>query len=146
MANSYPAALTNAVAATAPNGATSGSYTLIAEYNLGAAPPHEVMLDVTLKPALTPSSTAKQTVLFMASSSDGTSWSDAPSATTEANSRAIGYIAHPDATASRPAAIPLSPHFAGALARYIRIYAKNDTGVAYDTTGNSIVATPELFG
>ena len=145
MANSYGTA-TNTANITAANSAANGTYSLIGQYDLGAAPPHELLVEVKLTPSATPSSVNKQSVLLLAASTDGTNWSDAPTTATESNSRFIGSIAHPDATARQAPAVPVSPHFGGVLPRYLRVYVKNDTGVAYAASGHSIVATTETLG
>jgi hypothetical protein len=36
--------------------------------------------------------------------------------------------------------------FGGALPRYLRVYTKNDLGVAYAASGHTLVATAETFG
>ena len=145
MANSYSIPVNTSTAANA-NGAVNLSYSLIGQYDLGAAPPHEVLFDVKFTPSAAPSSPNKSSILLVASSLDGTNWSDAPTSATEMNARLLGSVAHPDTSARQTASLPLSPLFGGALPRYVRVYVKNDTGVAYASSGNSIVATSEIFG
>jgi hypothetical protein len=145
MSNSY-STLTNLSAVSNANSQATSTYTLIGQYDLTATPPDEVLLDVTLVPGSTPSSASKISALFATSSTDGSTWSDTPSATTEANSAYLDAISHPDSAARRAAAIPVAGAFGTALPRYIRIYTKNDTGVAYAASGHLLVATGVKFG
>lgn len=131
MANSYGSTI----------GVFSGSLTslanaqvvLLGEIDLGAVPPHEVLIEAWAKASGTPSGN-KQLALYVASSFDGSQWSDAPDATTTLNSRLAGTLALPDTAKRQTAALPLSPLFGGALPRYLRVYARNELGVALSST------------
>jgi hypothetical protein len=145
MANSYTSP-TNSASITPANSAANGSYSLIGQYDLGASPPHELFIDVAITASATPTGANNQTVLFVTTSIDGTNWSDAPSSTTEPNARRLGRIYQVDTSQHRAAALPVSGLFVGGLPRYIRIYSKNDLGVANAASGNSINAAAEIYG
>lgn len=118
------------------NGVANGTYTLLHTLVFGVNPPDECFLQFTMQPNTTPSGN-KQAVFFVSGSQDGSVYADAPSSATERNANQIGTMGLPDTSARTSKPLPLSPWFAGVLPWAVRIYVKNDCGVAFSASGNS---------
>lgn len=112
----------------------SATYVASAAIDLGAAVPLDLTIEVECDPNLTPSGN-KQLVLFAKLSLDNTNWSSGPesgtTATEEADLHRIGALPTNDTNTHRKMfSLRHLP-----TARYIKIVAKNDMGVAL-TSGN----------
>lgn len=142
MANSYGTA--TALSSNA-NSAANGSYTLLGTLDLTAAPPHELFLKFSNR-ASAATSGNQQAVYFVADSLDNTTFSDPPASTVERNAKQVGTLGLPDTSAHVSPSFPVSPLFGGALPRYIKVYVKNDCGVAFAASGQTAQYQTETFG
>jgi hypothetical protein len=142
MANSYG---TQTALSGNANSAASGTYTSLGVINFGATPPHECFVNVALQASAAPSGN-KQAVIFLRTSQDGTTYSDAPSSTTEANALQVGALSLPDTSAHQSVEMPLSGLFGGALPQYVEIFVKNDCGVAFAASAQGGQYRTETFG
>jgi hypothetical protein len=108
----------------------SGSYSTSSVIDLGATIPIDVTFEVECDPNGTPTGN-KQLVLFAQFSLDNTNFNTTLDATNEADSHLLGVLPCNDTNTHRKffslAGLP--------VARYVKIGAKNDMGVAL-TSGN----------
>jgi len=150
MANSYGTATKLGNVNSISNAAYSSQ--IGSTIDLGAAPPHEVLMSLV---GVTPntSATAGATMaIYVSGSLDNSSFSDAPAdAWTALNARFVGAVTFTGNTnAHSSAQFAVSPAFGGALPRYLKVYVYNGSGAATSSgTGsgvNELWYQTETFG
>lgn len=120
--------------------------------DLGAAPPHELLLSLVGVTPNTSATAAATMTLFVSGSLDNTNFTDAPAdVNTAANARFVGALTFTANTAARSSGqCSVAAAFGGALPRYIKVYVYNGSGAATSSgtgTGvNEVWYQTETFG
>lgn len=109
----------------------NNTYITSSAIDLGAAIPLDLMLEVVADPNGTPTGNNFQVVVFAKFSLDNTNWTTGPESgtttTLEPQLHFVGVLPLPDTTEARKM---MSLSATGIVARYVKLIAKNETGVA----------------
>lgn len=119
--------------ATALASLSSGSTATGAAFNVTTNKPLDVLFEITIDPGTTTGN--KQAIVYAISSLDGTNYSDSTNIST--NAAHVGTINLPDTNIVRSRAMSIAAAFGGTLPNYFKVLVYNDSGAAFNSTGNA---------
>lgn len=102
--------------------------------NVTTADQLDDFIEVVIDPGTT--SGNKQALLYVLTSIDGTNYSDSTNYTT--NAYPLGYVYLPDTNIVRSKAFSVAAACGGTLPPYYKVLVLNDSGAAFNSTGNSM--------
>lgn len=122
-----------ALTVTGLNSLASNGMAVSNEINVTTNDPLDVLVEVALDPGAAAGN--MQAVVYAVSSLDGTNFGDT---TNRANMKLLGVIRLPDTNPVRSNAMSIAQAFGGTLPPRFKVVVWNDSGAAFNGTGNSV--------